>query len=652
MAELSSEDKAVLDGILKRVRHFEETLGCHYRDGLWTRMDRLYHSYTGLKRTLRDSTGQQRDSIYNDARTEFGHELFIPYAFSIVETVLPTLLSNRPELLVLPRSQGSEENVQNVKSMIDAQQSGINLELRLQSIIKSGLIYGLGVCKSYWLRRDGQRTKVVPAAWYLRATGKQWAIETCAEPLIDDPVAEHVPVRDFMWDPFAANIEGARWAAHRTWRDSAYVAERLQDPMGWNRIPLTKEDIEVGNGSADRYRQSVQGPFDAQGIPVPSSNGRQTDIHEVIEFHDRAQIFTILDRKWLVSIIPNETWYGRLPFHTYRPTEVLNQFVGKGEIEPNEDLQLEMNQVRTGRRWAAEMAMSPALFYNDGLIEPDKIRVGPGELNPVNGDPREIIWQLQIADVPASSVRETAEIAADIVRTSGISDQFSGGEGSSQDTATGVQLQLAKASARIQLKTHRAEIELMKPLAKHWLALDQRHIIESRDVRVPAPPEPGQPERRWAWFQLGPNELAGEFDIEVDGGSTSPDNIPQLRQDAQIKMTILQGPLGQLLEPRQFMISMLKDLGLKNPESYLSTGGQPIPPQVLDAIAQNLAMVGMDQAEAQQLIAESMQQVQEAQDQATTAADHGQGAPQGAQQGPTSQPAPDQQPPPPQPQAA
>jgi hypothetical protein len=626
VTELSPDDRALLGEVLKRVRHFEETLGQHYAQGLWTRMDQLYHSYTGLKRTLRDTTGQVREAIWQDARKEFGHELFIPHAYAIVETVLPALLSNRPRILVLPRNEASEQNVENMKATIDAQQSGINLELAAQPVAKSGLHYGIGVGKSYWLRRETEQKKVVKAAWYLQALGQKWALETCSEPLFDDPTFEHIPVRDFGWDVFAANIDRARHAWHRTWRDTAYVMDRLSDPLGWSHVQLTPEDVETGNGSADRYRKSVQGPFDAQGIPVPaSSQMREVDIHEVLEFHDRAQIVTVLDRKWIVSVAPNESWYGRLPFHIYRPTEVLNQFCGKGEIEPIEDLQLEMNQLRTDRRWAALMALNPVLFYNDGLIDPDKIKVGPGELNAVNGDPRDIIWQLEIKDVPQSSVRETAEIAQDIVRASGISDSFAGGDAGSQATATGVQLQLARASARIQLKTHRLEIELFKPLGRHWVAMNQRHIISERQpVRLPMPPEPGQPDRRWAWNRLGPNELMGEFDIDIDGGSTTPENVPQKRQDAQIKTALLASPAAGMLEPRRFLISILEDLGLKNPETYVTTGGQPIPPEVLQVIAQHLSEAGMDPQQAMTLVQESLQEVQQAQDEQAQAANHGQ----------------------------
>jgi hypothetical protein len=193
--------------------------------------------------------------------------------------------------------------------------------------------------------------------------------------------------------------------------------------------------------------------------------------------------------------------------------------VGKGEIEPVEDLQREMNMMRTDRRWSDLVSMNPPIFYNDGLIDPEQIKIGPGEMNPVNGDPRDIIHQIDLKGPQNSSYRETAEIAADIVRASGISDTFAGGEAGSAATATGVQFQLARASARIQNKTRRAEVELIKPLGEHWVRLNQRHIIEQREVRIPAPPVPGEPERSWAQIQLGPNELAGNFDIEVDGGS-------------------------------------------------------------------------------------------------------------------------------------
>jgi hypothetical protein len=93
--------------------------------------------------------------------------------------------------------------------------------------------------------------------------------------------------------------------------------------------------------------------------------------------------------------------------------------------------------------------------------------------------------------------------------------------------------------------------------------------------------------------------LAGEFDIEPEGGSTTPENVPQMRQDAQIKMQLIQS--GAPVDARRFMVSILEDLGMKNPESYLPPEIQ-IPPQTLDYIVQGIALAGGDPAMAQQIV--------------------------------------------------
>jgi hypothetical protein len=361
MTEMHPDDQALLELVVKRVNDFEQTLGAFYRDGLWARMNRLYHSWSQLREALRGTRGATRGAVYEDAMKEFGHELVIPYAFSIVETVLPALLSNRPRILVLPAGGAEPKNVKNMKYLIDRQQSNINLELKLQSVAKDGLMFGLGVGKSYWLRREGQRQKVVPAASSVRVARAmagdvseraQWSVETCAETLFDDPTFEAIPLPDFGWDKFAANIEHARYAYHRTWRDGAYVESRFADGA-WNRVHPMPEELEDNGNSPELYRQSVKARFDAQGMPIPdASKANGNSINEVIEYHDRARIVTVLNRKWVVSIVPNEANYGRLPFCCFRPTEVPGQFVGKGEIEPVEDPLREMNMMRTDRRWS------------------------------------------------------------------------------------------------------------------------------------------------------------------------------------------------------------------------------------------------------------------------------------------------------------
>jgi hypothetical protein len=593
VAELPEDDKQLLKLVVGRISSFEDTTRRHHSH-LWDRMDSLYHAYRGLKTSHANTGPNDRYPILRNAQESFGHDLFIPYAFSVVETTLPRLLSNRPRMLVLPRNKQSERNVENMRGLIDAQQSQISYELKVQESAKAGLIYGLGPQRTYWKRIEGQKTKVMPSSWVLQKLGKPYKKVVVPDRPFDDPVAEAVNIRDFFWDPYAANVETARWMASRSWRDTAHC-KAMRDSGTWNHHQPSDEDLEHGSGKL--YTDAHRGARRAQGMPDPKE--RDTDIHEVLEYEDGCHIVTVLDRQWIVMIQENEAFYGRHIYQCYRPTQVLGSLHGKGVIEPIEDLQLEINMLRTNRMWNAIMVLHQAYAYNDGLIDPHRIKIGPGALIPVNGDPKEILHPLTQGDIPNSSYREAAEIQADIERTSGISDSTSGADTGAAQTATGIQLVQASANARIQLMTRRAEVELIREGARHWIALNQLHVLENREVQVPAPPTPEEPERRYLWLQCGPRELAGEFDIEPEGGSTTPENVPQMRQDAQIKLSVLQS--GAPVDARRFMVSILEDLGLKNPESYLPPE-IVIPPQTLEYIVQGIAQAGGDPQMAQQIV--------------------------------------------------
>jgi hypothetical protein len=615
--EQETEQKALLKEILKKVCSVEDTLhkhNCEHFDHL----DALYHSVKKFRTAMTDASPRDKYKVAHDGQTEFGHELFIPYSFSVVETVLPRLLSNRPRMLVLPRGKASERNVENMRATIDAQMAQIDYELILQAVAKSGLIYGLGWQKTGWKKREAPAEKVVPASFVLRALGHKYSTEKYTETLFDDPYAEQCDVYDVLYDGFASSPDNASWIAHRTWRTRGYVQDRLKSGV-WDEIDM--EEFERQGGSAEKYASAWAGRLSNRGMPKPTE--RDSDIHEVIEFHDRCHIVTILDRQWVVRVAEDTVYYGRLGFQAYRPTEIPNQMRGKGEIEPIEDLQMEINAMRTDRRWNALMVLHKAYFYNDGLVDPTKIRIGPGELNPVNGDPRELLHEVAVGDIPNSSYREEQAMQGDIERTTGISDSTAGADSGAAQTATGIQLVQAAANARIQMKTRRAEVELCKPAAKHWARMNQRMILDQREYRA-EPPSPDDPERRWSWFPVGPGELAGEFDFEVEGGSTTPENVPQKRQDAQIKMQLL-GALPEV-NRRLLLVTVLEDLGFKHPEGLLNPPVH-VPPQTLDLIVNSLVEQGADPQLAQQVVAQSYEMALDMEEQAALG---GNGAPQPA----------------------
>lgn len=541
----------------------------------WDRLDALYHSRRDFLKAHAEAVDRDKPGVLDAARKEFGADLLIPYAFSVVETVLPRLLSNRPRMLWTPRDQASEQNVENVRIICDSQQQKANYELKLQTTGRSGLIYGLGVQKVYWRKEVAQRKRIVRGVH-----DTEWVEQEYACTLWDDPDVDDVSIYDFLWDPYGDSMETVGYVFHRSWRSTAYVLAKIESGA-WPEVALTAEDLE-GAGGKEKYAESWKGRWNAQ----QQTPELKEPVHEVWEYHNGARVITILNRMWPVAQAGNPAWHGRMPFHIFRPTEVLHQFHGKGEIEPIEDLAHEMNMLRTDRRWNALLKMHVAHFVQDGLMDLDNVKIGPGALIPIDaaGLPlRDILYPVNVGDIPNSGYQEEMALQADLERVSGISDSVSGASGAEQ-TATGVQLVQAAAGLRIQGKTRRVELELIKPEAADWLALNQQRIVEERTIAVPVLPKAGEPDRRWAWRKIGPAELAGEFDVEPDGGSTAPENVPQMRQDAQLLLGLMNAPGA---DPRKVLLLVFEKLGVKAPERMLAPDVH-VPPQTLDLIAQAL----------------------------------------------------------------
>jgi hypothetical protein len=586
----------------------------------WEHFFALYSNYTDLRNSAQTASPRDRDELLYSARREFGAELFIPMAFSTVETVLPRAISQNPRMILTPRPLKSlppavlermEDNAENNRMLIDAQQDQIHYETILQDVAKDGFIYGLGVQKTYWKRSEIVRPKLEPHVLY------GWAVPCIGEHrdvAFDDPFAECVDPFDFFWDPMGDSVETCDYVIHRTWRNTKYAMDKIQSGI-WT-LALTEEDVGGGAG-AGRY-----GEVFSQRLRTEGHTGdlAPKNLNEVWEFHDGAQVITILNRQWPVQVGRNPAWHGELPFQVFRPTRVTHRMVGRGEIEPIEDLQQEINTLRSQRRDNATLKLMQSYAYAEGIIDPADIVFGAGTLIPVQGPPSEFLFPLNVGDIPNSGYQEEASLQADFDRTSGISDVVTGADptGGVSQTATGAQLVQAAANKRIELKSRRLEVEVISNAARQWLAMNQLRIRQPRPMRVPALPSPEQPDRRWAWVMLGPEQLAGEFAIAPEGGSTAPENTPQKRQDATALLNATQG--NPLFDQHKIAAKYLDGMGVTNPEGYLAPPPQPASsPSVLDF----LARAGVDQRLIGVAVAAAARKMQSEPDQMPTS-DQGQ----------------------------
>jgi hypothetical protein len=571
---LLPEQRSRVEHVVSAVQSAENGEHQRFRE----KRDRLYARYRNYKELLaefKETPDPDRPGLGRSTASGYGVPLAINFAFATVETTLPRMLSNRPRMLITPRGPTSEQNVQNMRYLIDSQQERINYELVLQDIGKDGLIPGLGVQKVLW-RTDKRKRKMLA-----RGILHPLIVTEGVVTEFDGPVAERVDPIDFFGDCYASEIASPagrtmEWAVSRSWRSHKYVLGQMAKGL-W----LSMDADAAKNEELVKSLDSKQKFQETQSQDPNRTPNQWGGIHEVLEFHDGERLIQVLDRTWLLADMPNPYWHGELPFQLFRPTKVPGELYGIGEIEPIEDLSAEMNELRTNRRDNQRITNQQVFAYDEGVVDSADIKFGPGKLIGVNGDPRTLLFPIPSKGLDNAGYQEENALLANIDRISGISDTTAGAESSVQQTATGAQLVNAAASVRIQNKTRRLEVETIKPGARHFGLLSQQMIRSAVDIRIPSPPTVDNPDARYTWFKIEPLGLQGEFEWEAEGGATAPENVPQKRQDAQTKMGLLGNPD---INRHEMLLSILEDLGYKQPQQYLAPPPETTDPRVLQAV--------------------------------------------------------------------
>jgi hypothetical protein len=596
---LPESDQALVDRVTNAYRQAEPT-----HAAFRVAAEKFYGLYRGFSDFRARARGGDRDEVITDAKKTWGAELFIPFVFSTIETIVPRMVAHNPRMIVVPRDEQSLGRVRNMKMIIDAQQKQIDYETILQTVAKDGLIYGLGVGKTRWKFETRLQTTIVPSF----ENPENFVLAPPAKTVtFDDAVAERVDPFDFIWDPMGDSMQNIEYAIHRQWRNAKYV-RRMVEAGYWRasendpECPWDLDDLLSASPLTQRSQIWDQ-RLAAEGF---KGDRRDDYLHEVWEFHDGNQVITILDGLFPVQAGPNPAGNASIPFQIYRPTVVGGRFVGISEVEPIQHLQYEINTLRSQRRDAATLALMRTFAYNETAIDADDLVFGPGLAIPVNGDPREFLFPIEVPELPASSYREEQAIVDDIQRTSGISDPVTGGDVGASETATGVQLVQAAATMRIQNKTRLLENAIIVPQGYEFIALNQRRILTSRTYAVPAEPDPNNPLiPAWEMVKVGPRELMGRMAIEVEGGSTAPENVPQQRQDAQMFVQLSQDPR---LDGNKLLMRGLELMGINQPEGYLAPQAIQVPAPAIEAF---LTQIGVPPEAFAQFMAQLQAQQQQ-----------------------------------------
>lgn len=507
-----------LQKYLARIEAAENHRDKNYKE-LWTRLYKRWRNHVDPIRNSKGKIDPDRSNIS------------IPYTFVQVETIFPrimeTLFAARPYISVKDREPSDLPNAKVNEILLDHQMNEVmDFRQTLGTGIKACCIYGTVVGYTGWKWEEKEVIKKQPVSVTEPdpETGEEMPVvdETTGQPVTelqpmrvneieyDDPEVRAIDLGLFYVDPQAEQVDPARYCGHAEYK----TREELQELAGqgilsidWKKVPKDKK-----TNTAREYRMNSVGLSSDNG---ENADGGDDGLYEVLHYWEDDLHVVIINRAYVALESENPFWHKKKPYDKAVYIEVPGEFYGMGIPESLEDLQDELNTERNMRidyrkfllRRMFKVRKGSSIDKNSHLLN-----FRQGGIVPV--EEMDDVQELVSSDVPGSTFTEESGIKRDMQDASGAQDVVMGASGTGE-TATTTMSKDNNASMRFRLVISNLEKNLLVPIARKMLQLNQQFIDDERVLRITG-------DSNDDWQRVAPNEVQGQFDLIAAGSSVEP----------------------------------------------------------------------------------------------------------------------------------
>jgi hypothetical protein len=462
-------------------------------------------------------------SYRNSRQHEWQSNVFLPYSFSMIETVLPREVEYlwRGDKLVkaFPRERTDipfEEVVNDlIYYQIDTQID--NLFMEMVEHFKQTLVYGTGIGVLTW---NVNKNK---------------------------PEFNSIDILDFYGQPHKKYIEDMDGCFRVYDRYIDYLWQLQQQGIGYINIDkmLREQDqqnVNVEDSKKDRLAVTGQNPQTESNRPsaliyeywgkVPVQNRIDVDAGITTAKYDEMLVM-IANRKYLIRAIPNPYRSNQNP-EGFRPFIVgknyldIGEFYSMGEIDNVKDIQHELNELENqsldniklimNRMW--KVSTSAGVDLSTLVSMPGGVVIG----NDINQ-----IEQMDHNDLPPSGAQMQERLNNALQMASGVSDYTRGVNSPGMtDTVGGISALVEESNMRFSLKIKILQMTSVRQFAEKLFQLDQL-FIDSAELPVRLEGQEGL-----KWVMVNKDNLKGMYDFKPVGISLIGNKIA--RQNTLIRM--------------------------------------------------------------------------------------------------------------------
>lgn len=526
---------------------------------------------------------------------DYKDRIAVNIAFATINVIAPSVAVNHPKTVVNATHPEDEDKAVILEAVVNYWWKKYDVLPEFQRAVKDFLIFGFGWAKTGYRfveeEEDRPEADIEADVARQRQELERYAIEnpdmagslptdeeirasiaTTRKVVAEDaPFVERVSPHDVFVDPEATSPQDMRWIAQRVTK----TIEELKDNEAYrpSGIKAAKPD---GRMTEEWFQAN---PW----IDPSRSKDDDAKRYTVWEFYDLQHgtmcVFPESGDEFLVEPTSQPYAFGH-PFVMLRNYEIPDVFYPMGELEALEPLQHELNLTRTAmfndrKSYRRAWLYRPEAFDAHGrgqLASEEDNRLIPVVGNAELGD---AIIPLPGQQPNPQLYQDSELIEGDITNITGINEYMRGALPEIRRTATEAAIIQDVANARAADKLAKVE-GAISAISQHLVQLAQQYMTEPQVARII-----GGNDRPF-WFEFAPDDIEGEFDFDVEGGSTQPLNETQRRQDAMELLNTLApfgDPMMGLVNMQALIAHVLKNgFGMKDVSRFMGPGPQAMMP--------------------------------------------------------------------------
>ena len=439
-------------------------------------------------------------------------QVAVPQTFSIVRTILPNVLNDRPHILCSPNNKDTVRTAKINQALANSMWKDYKVQPEVELAAIDLLVTGRGLVKLGWQYESKKVISAEPREIFGMKFGEKEVEEEIT--IKDEPFVEWVDPATIYVSPDAKNLD-----------DSPFVIQELVQPLNKvknNPMYRNTKDLKATRKMSKKYTPKEY-----------TDDDKKTYLDKVVLYEiylrDTREIITLVeghDKELSIKKFP----YRFDTFHPFEDVEnyrIPGFFYAFGEAKPILHQQKEIDKIRTrqiqyGKRFARVILHTKSAQLTDNALK-DLMAGKDGTLVEV-GD-IEGVKVLEYPDISRDTATQESAVKKDIQETTGVSEYQRASVPSGSDrTATETNAIQSGSEARPNEKLRKME-EFMARIARKLIALAQQYYDAERIIRITdeegVENEEGGIEE---FVNYTGKDLIGDFNIDIEVGSTQARN--------------------------------------------------------------------------------------------------------------------------------